>query len=255
MVESILHFFKIHRKVIFGNPAVIVQHMLRIAPKTLNAVDMVLAAIGERFAVVQPVVFAQAFQGVVTAEGVGVVDRSFSRMLSDVGHELIGGHPFNHLGVYPSVALQKAEYNAFSSRASAALAFAPAAKVRLVNLDFSFEFARLKFGNVVDRFAQMLVYAAHCLIIHAKIRGYAIRGLLLVKAGDDANLFAQTSERLLLSTALPETFHISAFRLANPERTAENALSAPQKVGRTVENVVSGSNHKGILPPRGYETH
>ena len=115
MIESVLHFFKIHRKVIPGNPPVIVQNMLRITPKTLNAVDMVLAAI-----------------------------RDF---------------------------------------------------------------------------------------------------------------LAQLFERLLFSTGLVPAPHIAALRLIHLKRTAENTLSAPQKVGRTVENVLSASNHEGILTLDGYESH
>jgi hypothetical protein len=39
--------------------------MLRIAPKLLNAVDMILAAIGKRLAVVQAMVFSKTVQGIV----------------------------------------------------------------------------------------------------------------------------------------------------------------------------------------------
>ena len=49
MIESILHLLKIHRKMILGNPAVIVQDMLGVAPETLNAVDMIVILVGERF--------------------------------------------------------------------------------------------------------------------------------------------------------------------------------------------------------------
>ena len=47
---------------ISGNPAVVVQNMLREAPKPLNAVDVVLAPVGERSAVVQAMVFPPALQ-------------------------------------------------------------------------------------------------------------------------------------------------------------------------------------------------
>jgi hypothetical protein len=60
MIESVLRLFKIHRKVIFGNSTVIIQNMLRKTPKPLDAVDMILAAIHECFAVVQTMMFAPA---------------------------------------------------------------------------------------------------------------------------------------------------------------------------------------------------
>ncbi|MBI3684991.1 hypothetical protein HY250_01135 [Candidatus Azambacteria bacterium] len=79
--------------------------------------------------------------------------------------------------------------------------------------------------------------------------------MLLVEAGEDGDLFAQLPERFLFSTGLAPASHIAARGPAYFERTAEYALSAPQKVGRTVENVLLTSNHKGILTPHGYETH
>lgn len=39
------------------------------------------------------------------------------------------------------------------------------------------------------------------------------------------------------------------------ERTTKYALSAPQKVGRTTENILLSLYHMDILTPRGYETH
>ena len=74
MIVSVLHLFKIRRKMIFGNTAVVVQNMLRITPKSFNAVNMILAFVSKRLAVVQPVVLAQPLQGVVAPEGVGVID-------------------------------------------------------------------------------------------------------------------------------------------------------------------------------------
>jgi len=41
MVKSILHLFKIHRKVIFGNPSIIVQNVFDKRPESLNAVNVI----------------------------------------------------------------------------------------------------------------------------------------------------------------------------------------------------------------------
>ena len=59
MVESVLYFFKIHRKVIFGNTPVIVQDMLGITPKSLNAVDVVFGFLVDHvFGMIDRVVLA-----------------------------------------------------------------------------------------------------------------------------------------------------------------------------------------------------
>jgi len=157
--------------------------------------------------------------------------------------------------VHPAVALQKPKYNVFPGSPSATLTLSSAAKVRLINLNFSIKFARLKLCDMIDRLTQALVDAAHYLVIKAEVTCHSIRRLLLVEAGQDANLFTQSLMRLLFSTGLVPAPDVPALRLRYLKRTAKNALSAPQKVGRTVENVLLPSNHKGIVAPRGYETH
>lgn len=255
VIVTILHFFKIHRKMIFGNSSVIVQNMLRKTPKSFNAVDMVLAAIRECFAVVQAVMFAPALQRVVATERISVVDRSFSGVLSDMTHQLIGSHSLHHLGIHPSIALQKPKYNAFSGRSSSALAFPPAAEVGLVNLDLAFQFTGLKFRYMIDRLSQTLIDAGNRLIVQAEVACYAIGGLLLVEPGKDGDLLAKLFQGLLFSTSLVATPHIATQGSVYLERAAKNALSTPQKVGRTVENVLLSSNHKGILALDGYESN
>ncbi len=255
MIKTILHFFKIHRKVILGNPAIVVEDMLGVAPKSLNPVDMILAMIRKCFAVVQPVMLAQTLQGVVASKRVGVVDRSFPRMLPDMRHQLISRNPLNHFCVHPAIALQKAEYNGFACRTPSALTLAPAAKVGLVYLDLALELARFQFRYMVDRLAQVVVDARNHLIVQTKVACHAIRGLLLVEAGKDGYLLTQSFQGLLFSTALPAALDIPAFGLYDPKRTAEYALSPSQKVGRIVKNILLTSNHKGILHPCGYELH
>ena len=123
---------------VLGNPAIIVQDMLRKTPETLNAVDMVLAAIGKGFRMVQAMVLAPVLERVVAAEGVGVVDQPLPRVPSDMRHQLVSRHSFHNFSVYPPIPLQKPENNAFSGRTSSALALAPAAEVGLIYLDLSF---------------------------------------------------------------------------------------------------------------------
>ena len=238
MIEPVLDLFKIHREMILGNPSVVVQDMFCKTPKSLNAVDMILAAVGKGLAVVQPVVFSPAPERVVAPKRIRVVDRSFSRMLPDMGHELIGRDLLHDLCVYPAVPFQEAKYNAFPGGASSALSLPPAAEVGLVKFNLALQLARFKLCNMVDRLTQALVDASDRLVVQAKVACHAIGGLLLVEAGEDRNFTAQLFQRLLFSTAFFQTFHISSFRLAHLERTAENTLSTPQKVGRTIENVL-----------------
>src|SRR3989338_3216424 len=255
MIETVFHFFKIHRKMIFGNPAIIVQNMFSITPKTLNAVDMILATIGKGFVMIQTMVLAQPLQGIVTAKSICIINRSFFRMLSDMRHQFIGSNLFHHFGIDLPFTLQKAKNNAFASRSSSALAFAPSTEIRLVNLNLAFQSAGFQFSRMVDRFTQTLIDASYYLIIQTKITGYTIGRLLLVETGKDADLFAQLFQRLLFSTGFSSAFHITATSFTNIKRTAKYALSTPQKVGRTIENVLFPHNHKDILTPRGYETH
>src|SRR3989344_3164648 len=255
MIKPIFHLFKIHGKMVFGNTPVIVQNMLSVTPKSFNAVNVVLAAVDQGLSVVQPVMLAPALEGVVAAESVRVVDRPFSGALPDMGHKFIGGHLFHHLGVYPAVPLQKAQNNAFPGSASAASALPAAAEIALIYLNLALQFARFQLRHMVDRFAQPLIDAGHHLIIQGQVAGDAIGRLLLVEAGDNADLFAQPLQRLLFSTAPASAFHITTPSPVDFKRTAENTLSTPQKVGRTVENALLTSNHKGILTPCGYEIH
>ena len=255
MIEAILHLFKIHREMVLGNPAVVVEDMLGVAPESLNPVDVVLAMIRKRFTMVEPVMFSQPLQGIVTPEGVGVVDRSFPRMLPDMRHEFIGGNPLHDFGVHPSIPLQKAKYDGFACRTPSALALASAPKVCLVNLDLALQSACFQLSHMIYGLTQTLVDAGYHLVVKSKVACHAIRRLLLVESGDDGDLLTQSFQRLLFSTVLPATLYIPSSGLYDPKRTAEDALSASQKVGRTVENVLFASNHEGIVDLRGYESH
>jgi hypothetical protein len=97
MVESILDLFKIHGKMILGNPAVIVQNMLRKTPKPLDAVDVIFGLLADHcFRVVHGKMFAQSLQGVVPPKGIGVVDRALSGFLSNNCHQFFLGYMLHH---------------------------------------------------------------------------------------------------------------------------------------------------------------
>ena len=229
--------------------------MLRETPKTFDTVDVIPAPVGKRFAVVKFVMLAEAMERVVASEGIRVVDRALSGMLFDMRHQFLGGYLLHYFGVHPAVTLQKAQYNAFPGRSSSSLPLPPASEVRFVNLNLAFQFARLQFGHMVYRFTKLLIYSTHRLVVRAEVACHAIRRLLLIETRNDAYFLPQLFERLLFSTGHVLTPHISAFRPTYLERTAKNALSASQKVGRTVKTIVSTSNHMGILVPAGYFSH
>ncbi|PIR46951.1 MAG: hypothetical protein COV07_01530, partial [Candidatus Vogelbacteria bacterium CG10_big_fil_rev_8_21_14_0_10_45_14] len=82
-----------------------------------------------------------------------------------------------------------------------------------------------------------------------------IRNQIQYKSRETSCLGNGVQFRLLFSTGFVPTSYISPSRLADLERTAENALLTPQKVGRTTENVLSPLFHMDILTPCGYFYH
>src|SRR3989344_5265517 len=104
MIESVLHLLKIHREMIFGNSAVVVEDMLGKRPESLNAVNMISAMfVGQGLGMVEPMMFAPTFEGIVAPESISVIYRSFPGMLPDMGHKLISGNPFHDFGVDPAI--------------------------------------------------------------------------------------------------------------------------------------------------------
>ena len=254
MIEPVLHLLKIHREVIFGNAAIVVQNMLRKTPKSFYAVDVILALIGKRFAVVQTMVFSEPLQRVVASEGVRVIDRSFSRFLSDNCHEFFFGHMLHHPRIYLAVPFQKAKHNVFAGCTPTTLALASAAEVALVHLHLAVQSAALKLRHMVDCLSKFLVDTGNRLVVSTEVMREAVRRLLLVESLQDGNFCSDSLQRFLFSTGLAPTPNISSTRLRYLERTAEYALLSSQKVGCATENVLSPLCHMDILLPYGYET-
>ncbi len=255
MIKTILHLFKIHGKMVFGNPSVVIEDMLSVTPKSFNAVNMVFTVVGKGLVMVQTMVLAPAFQRIIAMESIRVVHRPFSGMCDNMHHQFLGCHLLHDFGVHPSIPFQKAQNNAFSDRSSSSLAFSATTKIALVYLNLSLQLACLQLCYMIDRFAQTLIDTGNYLIIQGQITSHTISRLLLVETSDNANFLAQTLERFLFSTRYTSTFDIAAMSFTNLKRSTENTLSSSQKVGCTVENVISSSNHKGILTLSGYEIH
>ena len=256
MIEPILHLFKIHWKVILGNTTIIVQNMLRKTPKSFDTVDMVLGSFVDHSPrVVYRMVLPESLQRIVASEGVGVVDRSLPRLLSDNGHKFLFGHMLHNPRIDPSVAFQKAEYNTFTSSPSSALSFSLAAEVALVHFNLTIQLTAFKLGDMIDRFAKTLVDSRDRLIVGAEVTGETIRRLLLVEALDYRDFLFQLFEGFLFSTGLVPAPDVASTRSAYLERSTKDALLASQKVGRAPENVLLSCNHKDILDPLGYYYH
>jgi hypothetical protein len=236
---------------ILGNTAVVVQDMLCKTPKAFDAVDVIFRPLVDKmFSVLDPVVLAQAFERIVAPEFVGKVHRSFPRFLPNDGHEVLGRDVLHDPRIHPSVALQKAENDAFAPSTPPALSLPPAAKIALVQFDLAGQFSSFKFGDVVDRLSHFLVDAGHRVITETEIVRDAIRRLLEVETLHDLKLSLQARKTLLLQTK--SALHVSAPRPRRLERTAENALPPSLKVGRTTENSVLPLCHMDILSPYGY---
>ena len=256
MIKSVLHLFKIHRKVILGNTSIIVQDMFGKTPKSFDAVDMILGSfVDHSLRVVYRMVLPESLQRIVASEGVRIIDRSFSCFLSNDRHKFIFGHMLHNPRIDPSVALQKPKYDAFPSRPSSALSLSSAAEVGFVKFNLTREFLSLKFGNVVDRFTKVLVDSRDRLIVDTEIVGETVRRLLLIETLDNCNFFLQLFQRLLFSTGFVSAPHIAATGFRDSKGSTKNTLLSLQKVGCATENVLLSCNHKDILDPLGYFCH
>jgi len=167
-------------------------------------------------------------------------------------HELVCGEVGDHAGIDASLPFQQAKNDTFAGGTAAAFAFSPAAEVGLVQLDLALEFAAFEFGDMEQRFAQALVNTRDDLGIDAKILSQAVGRLQLVEALEYLYLTPQLGEALTLP-AVP-TFHVAARGVQHAERTAENALATPQKVGRTGKMTGFPNPHKHLSYAYGYET-
>ena len=176
----------------------------------------------ERFGVTDRMVFPITLERLVTAEGIGVVDRSLAGVALDVAHQLLGRDRLNDLGVNPPIALQEPENNALSGRPAPALAFAPPAEVGLVEFDLALQFPGFELGEVEERFAQPLVDSTHPLHIDPEVLGQPVGRHPLVEALQDRDLTAQTRETFAATAAT--TLHVATGGAHDLERTAEHTL-------------------------------
>ena len=200
VVEAVLHLLEVEGEHAPRHSPVIVQPMLGERPEPLDAVDVngaPPALANERLGMLQGVVLAEAFERVIAPELVRVVDRSLARLPADDVKEHLFRDSIHHLGVHPSISLQKPENDAFPCRTSSALPLAPAAEVRVVQLNLSRELPRFFLTLPDDRKPELVIDALHCLVRNTEIERREECRLLAAERGDHENLALQPLQALL----------------------------------------------------------
>lgn len=188
--------------------------MLRKRPESFDAVDMrvILPAISpKRATVLDREMLAKAFERTVAAEGVGEIHRSFPRLLADDLHERGRIQRIDDPGIDLPIPLQEPQNHTLARRTPSALALAPSAKVRLVDLDLPREPRPFQFADVVQDGPESAVHSIHGVPGEAEVGGMTEGWNLLVEADHDLQLSSQFLQPLQTS-ALP-ALHVSAFRL------------------------------------------
>ena len=239
------------------NPSVVVQNMFSITPKPLNAINVVLGSLIDKFlGVIDHQMFTKALQrliaSVLGSSGIRIVNRALAGVVLNMGHEGPRRDRLHDLGIDPAIALQQAKNDAFASRTTASLPLPCAPKVGLIHLNLTRELGAFQFCRMKEHQPQPLIHPGNGLGIQAQITGQSISRLLLIKALQDGNLAAQLREAFLLTAE--HAFDIATRGLYRLKRTTKNTLVTIQKVGRTTKNRMSPNNHQYLQGYNGYET-
>ena len=201
---------------------------------------------------VDRMMFAIPFQGLIATKCVGVIDRPLPGLGLDMPHEFVGTHRLDDFGVDAGFPLQEPKDDAFAGGGSASLPFSASPEVGLVQLDLAFQFAAFQLGQMIQRFSHSLVDSGDHFDIDTQILSQPIGGLELIEPLENRNLPTHPTQTFALSTQL--TLHIPPLGVQDLEGAAENTLATSQKVGRTTKNRVSSCNHAPFLAHIGYET-
>ena len=114
MVEPILYFLQIHRKMIFRDASIIVKNVLGKRPEPFDPVDVVLRpAIHETLGMVDGVMFAIASQRLRASKGIRVVDGPLAGGGLNVGHEGVPptrARPPSSTRVHPAPAARRPRF-------------------------------------------------------------------------------------------------------------------------------------------------
>jgi hypothetical protein len=98
-----------------------------------------------------------AFQRLIAAKAIGVIDRAFPGLLSNVLHQVLSAHTFDDFRINVPFALQQAENKALSGCASATFPLSLTAKVSFIKFNLATQATGLKLSNVVETFSQGLI--------------------------------------------------------------------------------------------------
>ena len=242
MVKTVLDLFDVHREMILGNTPVVIQDVLGITPEALDAVDVAAGVtIDEGAPVNYHVMLAVALEGLVTPESIGVVDRALACVGLDMAHELLGREVGDHPSIDPSIPFQQVKHETFAGSSPTAFAFATAAEVGFIRFDLALEFAAFQFDDMEQSFPQPLVNTWDYLGIDTQILDQAVGRLQLVEAFQDFYLTREPDEAFTFA-AMP-AFDVTAHGSQHAERTTENTLATPQKVGRIGKMTRFPCNH------------
>ena len=218
------------------NTSVVVQNMFSITPKPLNAINVVLGSLIDKFlGVIDHQMLTKALQRLITAKGIRIVNRALAGVVLNMGHEGPRRDRLHDLGIDPAIALQQAKDDAFASRTSASLTLPYAPKVRLIHLNLTRELGAFEFCRMKEHHPQPLVHPSDGLGIQAQITGQAVRWLLLIKTLQDGNLAAQLSKAFLL--AAEHAFNIATRGFNRLKRTTKTHLRPFKKLVAQLKTV------------------
>jgi hypothetical protein len=135
--------------------------MFSITPKPLNAINVVLGSLIDKFlGVIDYQMLTEALQrliaSVLGSSGIRKVNRALTGMVSDMGHEGLRRDRLHYLGIEPAFPLQEAKNDAFTPSASASLLLTSTPKVGLIHLNLTrelgaFQFCRIKKSTSLSR--------------------------------------------------------------------------------------------------------
>jgi len=165
-------------------------------------------------------------------------------------HQFLRADRLDHLA--PARALQEPEHDAFARRSSPPFSFAPSPELGFIPFDLSLQSARFQFCDMIQRFAPPVIDTGDDFYVQPQVLTQPIGRLPSREALPDPNCPAQQPKALAFPTAA--IFHIASSGMKHLKGATENALTAPQKVGRTTKNRRSSRNHACFLPHIGYET-
>jgi len=139
MIETPFTFFEVKKEEFLADSAQFSKAKLRIAPKALNAIDVVLAPGKLVFVMVDASVFVAAKKQTVVAEPAIGVNRCLGKHLAfDNRLQLCSGAVFDHAGEDLAAALQKPDHRVFSRRSATSFSpHPPRTKVGFINIDLA----------------------------------------------------------------------------------------------------------------------